>query len=283
MSQTIHFSKMHGLGNDFVVIDGINQSIHLSKMPINVLSNRNMGIGFDQLLLVEKSQSADFACRIINSDGSEAEQCGNGMRCVARFVREENLTKKNSLTIETKSGVVEVTIKDYSNIQVTMNAPCFQPEKIPFIAEKIKKIYEFNLDSMQLQLAVLSVGNPHAILQVSSAATFPITEIAQKLAAHKAFPNGVNIGFMEILDRQHILLRTFERGVGETMACGSNACAAVVAGIHNGWLDNRVEVKPIDESALSVGILVIEWKGEGFPLTMTGPAEKVFSGTFELS
>lgn len=261
MKSTIHFCKMHGIGNDFIVLNGITQSIVLDQLPIKQLANRHVGIGFDQLLLVEKSLIADVACRIFNADGSEAEQCGNGMRCVARFIQEENLTEKDSITIETKAGVISVTIKDYDTIEVIMGNPCFQPEKIPL-----------KLSTTEVNVAVVSMGNPHAILQVPDVKNFPVEEIGKELAVHPAFPAGVNVGFMEIIDRQHIKLRTFERGAGETLACGSNACAAAAAGIYNQWLDHSVDV------SLPGGGLKIEWQDENQPLKMTGPAMMVFSG-----
>lgn len=276
MSQTISFSKMHGLGNDFVVINCIHQSIHLDRSTICFLADRHLGIGFDQLLLIEKSNKADFACRIFNADGSEAEQCGNGMRCVARFIQEEKLTPQHALSIETKSGIIHANIQDDNTIQVSLGQPCFQPEKIPFIAEKIKHLYSIQCEENHLELAVLSMGNPHAILSVSDVDTYPVKNIGAKLAIHPAFPEGVNLGFMEVIDRQHIRLRTFERGVGETRACGSNACAAVVAGIINDWLDHHVEVQLVG------GKLFIQWEGEHQPLLMTGPAQTVFSGTIKI-
>ncbi len=254
--QPIKFCKMHGLGNDFVVIDCIHQTLDLKKFPIKQLANRHMGIGFDQLLLIEKSKQADFACRIFNSDGSEAEQCGNGMRCVARFVHEEKLTAKKSFSIATKAGVVNVLIHDYDTIQVSMGIPIFQPK----------------LNTAAVELSALSMGNPHAILQVKSVKEAPVLELGPTIAMHSAFPHGVNVGFMEVVNRQHIRLRTFERGAGETLACGSNACASVAAGIKNGLLDRKVKVEP------TLGSLWVEWPDDQQVMLLTGPAVKVFVG-----
>jgi diaminopimelate epimerase len=275
MPLALPFCKMHGLGNDFVVLESIRQAVDIKKIAIPRLADRHLGIGFDQLLLVEKSTHADFACRIFNADGSEAKQCGNGMRCVARFVLEEHLTQQASLTIATPSGLVKVFIQDFDHIQVNMGPPCFLPAQIPFLVNKAAALYdEIRLDAPAgpLFFAILSMGNPHAILRVSAIKNFPVTEIGAKIATHPAFPQGANVGFMEIMHPQHIRLRTFERGVGETLACGSNACAAVVAGIINGWLEHKVTVE------LEYGNLFIEWEGKEAAVVMSGPAARVFSG-----
>lgn len=273
MPQFIQFSKMHGLGNDFVLIDAINQLIQIDAAMVKVMADRHFGIGFDQLLLVEKSHTADFACRIFNSDGSEAEQCGNGMRCVARFIQEESLSNNKSLTIQTKSGIVHIIINDFDNIQVTMGVPRLEPKQIPFLTNATKPLYDLELSpDRSIQIAVLSMGNPHAILRIHSVKDKAIAEIGPTLSIHPHFPHGTNVGFMEIINRQKIRLRTFERGAGETLACGSNACAAVVAGIINEWLDNQVIVE------LAHGNLFLEWKGINSPVIMTGPASRVFSG-----
>lgn len=266
MSQKIKFCKMHGLGNDFVVIDAINQIISLKKIPIRILANRHLGIGFDQLLVIKKSHIADFACRIFNADGSEAEQCGNGMRCIARFVHEEKLIRKKSFSIATPCGRVHVKIQNYDAIQVNMGIP--QPGLSTVISAKKWPGFRGNKQA----LTTLSMGNPHAILQVPSLKNFPVGKIGSYLATHSLFPNGINVGFMEILNRKHIRLRTFERGVGETLSCGSNACAAVVAGIIHSWLDHCVKVE------LCYGNLHIEWQGENKPVLMTGPATRVYMG-----
>ncbi len=259
----INFCKMHGLGNDFVVIDAISQKVNIKKIPISQLADRHLGIGFDQLLMIGTSKIADFSCRIFNSDGSEAEQCGNGMRCVARFVLEEKLTRKKSLTLETKAGIIEITIKNNDNIRVAMGVPCFE------------NFHVLDLPTQsRVEFTALSLGNPHVILNVKSVELAPVAELGPMIATHSAFPHGTNVGFLEIIDREHVRLRTFERGVGETFACGSNACAAVVAGIHNDLLAHKVEVK------LRYGNLWIEWPEEQQAVIMTGPACKVFDGTF---
>jgi diaminopimelate epimerase len=266
---------MQALGNDFVVIDGIKQDIDVNTTMIPQIADRHFGIGFDQLLLIQKSQHADFACRFFNADGSEAEQCGNGIRCVARFINEEGLSEETSLKIETKAGIVALKIHDFENIEAMMGIPIFDPKKIPFSAEKIQKSYDISIDHplSPLSIAVLSLGNPHAILSVDSIDdNLPIAELSKKIAAY--FPQGANVGFMQVINPKRIRLRTFERGVGETLSCGSNACAAVVAGILNNGLDNIVTVE------LSHGNLSIEWQGENKPVLMSGPAMRVFSGIY---
>lgn len=272
MERPIQFHKMHGLGNDFVIMNLLHSFIDIKKLNIPQLADRHLGIGFDQLLLIEKSTQADFACRIFNADGSEAEQCGNGVRCVARLIHEDKISTNSSLTLETRAGIVTIVINDYDKIEVIMGHPQFEAHNIPFLIEKSANIYEL-ADVSPDQLTVLSMGNPHTILQVPSVNDYPVHDIGTKIASHPAFPEGTNTGFVEVIDRKHIRLRTFERGSGETFACGSNACAAVVAGIKNGWLDPIVTVQ------LTHGNLIIEWQGRAdSPVKMTGPATRVFSG-----
>ena len=271
--QQLRFVKMHGLGNDFVLINGFHHPVKFSEPTIKQLSHRHCGIGFDQLLLIEKSLIADFACRIFNSDGSEAEQCGNGMRCVARFVQEEHLTDKKSFHIETKAGIIAVNIHNYDNIEVNMGIPSFEPETIPFVAKNFQPLYPIHIPNMgTMEIAVVSMGNPHAIFFVDSIKHFPIHDVGSIVTKHDLFPHGVNVGFVEVLNRKRIRLRTFERGVGETLACGSNACAAVVTGIMNQQLDHNVTVE------LALGELVIQWEGDHHPVMMSGPASRVFNG-----
>lgn len=258
--QPIPFHKMHGLGNDFAVVYDSKNTISASELDINTLADRHLGIGFDQLLVIKPSTQADFACRIFNSDGSEAESCGNGMRCVARFLYEEKLIDRPTFTIETLGGILSVTVKDYDHVAVNMAQPVIKPE---FIFEHAGLAY---------QASVISMGNPHAILQVNSIQDASIASLADFIAAHPAFPQGVNVGFMEIVNPDQIRLRTFERGAGETLSCGSNACAAVVAGITQGVLSHRVTVK------LTRGNLIVEWSGPGHPVTLIGPASRVFHG-----
>ncbi len=259
----IQFSKMHGLGNDFMVINTITQKVDASHLPIQSLAHRNLGVGFDQLLLIEPSQKADFFCRIFNADGSEAEQCGNGLRCVARFIYDEKMSSNKTFSIETKAGIFAADILDHDTVRVQMGIPSLQ-----------QKAMTLKIDShpSPLQLDILSLGNPHAILQVNSTEHFPVATLGPKIEKHSLFPRGVNVGFMEIVDKQHIRLRTFERGAGETFSCGSNACAAVVAGIENNTLDHKVKVE------LPFGDLWVEWQGAKQAVMLTGPASRVFEG-----
>ncbi len=252
---------MHGLGNDFVVINAIDQIFDLQQLPIQELADRYRGIGFDQLLILEPSKSADFYCRIFNSDGSEAEQCGNGLRCVARFIQEQGLNLNKELKLETKAGIYPVTIEDFDHIRVTMGAP-----------EIKEPLVELRLKHDSIAISVLSVGNPHAIAKVPSFEAISTEKLGAEISTHKHFPQGANVGFMHVLNHQHIKLRTFERGAGLTNACGSNACAATVAGIVNGWLDKQVNVE------FRYGSLRIEWEGGAEPIHMTGPATHVYSG-----
>jgi diaminopimelate epimerase len=271
---TLKFSKMQGLGNDFVVVDAISQPFELKKFSIPQLSHRHLGIGFDQLLIIEPGQNADFACRIFNADGGEAEQCGNGLRCVASYIFDKGLTNKKHLTLATKAGIFNAIILDNKQVQVEMGVPRFEPNEIPFVTDSLKTLYTLAIPQQSsLQLNVLSMGNPHAILNVTNLNDFPVAEVGQQVATHPAFPQSTNVGFMEIIDRQHIRLRTFERGTGETNACGSNACAAVVAGILNNTLDTTVKVE------LRYGELLIDWLEKTKPVRMTGPAVHIFDGT----
>jgi diaminopimelate epimerase len=254
---------MHGLGNDFMVIDGTKQLPTLSKTTIQQLSNRHTGVGFDQILIIEPSKTADFFCRIINADGSEAEQCGNGLRCVARYVVENKSHSANNLTIETKAGIFPIIIHSMDNICVSLPVPPADPATISLT---------LGTPPNQIQLNTLSLGNPHAITRVTNAADTPVALLGPEISAHSHFKNGANIGFMEVIDRAHIRLRTFERGAGETHACGSNACAATIVGIKQGWLDQRVNV------TFRLGDLTIEWRGESEPIQMTGPAAMIYKG-----
>lgn len=261
--ERIRFTKMHGIGNDFVVIDALHQSVKPQQLPIATLSHRHLGIGFDQLLLIEASKNADFFCRIFNADGSEAEQCGNGLRCVARFLHENGLINTPSFSIETKAGVFPVEIKDYEHVRVSMG--------VPVIKESLMQI---NIDdeANKAAISVLSMGNPHAVLKVSGLQQVNANLLAPAIASHDYFPEGANVGFMEVVQKDHIRLRTFERGAGETLACGSNACAAAIAGISNGWLTSKVQVE------FSQGSLWVEWQGNGKTVYLTGSATLVFTG-----
>ena len=272
------FSKMHGLGNDFVVIDAISQPIELSTRQIRHLADRRMGIGCDQLLLVEKSDSpdAEFRYRIFNANGAEVEQCGNGARCFARFVRDKGLTDSDRIPVQTPAGRIELIVEDDDSITVDMGAPRLEPEQIPFQATVRAPRYALSVAGETVELGAVSMGNPHAVLQVPHADSAPVAKLGPQLEAHPRFPNRVNVGFMEIVARDHIHLRVFERGVGETLACGSGACAAVVIGRIQGQLDETVSVE------LRGGDLVVSWAGEGQPVLMTGPATFVFEGKIQL-
>jgi diaminopimelate epimerase len=274
----INFTKMHGLGNDFVVIDAINQHVALTAEQIRQLSDRHFGIGFDQLLLVEKpiSDNADFKYRIFNADGSEVAQCGNGARCFARFVRDKQLTDKDEIRVDTNSGQLLLHLDEDNLVTVNMGIPRHAPDEIPMLAEEESKYYTVAVNDTERAFGAVSMGNPHAVLQVNDVKTAPVAELGSELERHPVFPERANIGFMQVVDRQHIRLRVFERGAGETLACGSGACAAVVIGIEHNLLDHDVFVE------LPGGELKISWSGRGEPVFMTGPAVSVFDGTLAL-
>lgn len=278
----IQFTKMHGLGNDFVVIDAINQSIDLSSEQIRFIANRHFGVGCDQLLLVEPTvrSDVDFQYRIFNADGGEVEQCGNGARCFARFVLEEGLTDKQTISVSTNAGKIILKVLEDSQVQVNMGVPQLQPDKIPFKSETQENSYRVVVSNIkpiqELELSVVSIGNPHAVLIVDDVKTARVESIGAAIENHSHFPNRVNVGFMQIVDNKHIYLRVFERGVGETKACGTGACAAVVSGQLRGLLSEKVSV------SLLGGKLDIQWSGIGTPVLMTGPAETVFKGYMTL-
>jgi diaminopimelate epimerase len=270
----IKFTKMHGLGNDFVVIDGVRQHINLTTEAIKKLADRNLGIGCDQVLLIEppSDKNIDFNYRIFNCDGSEVEQCGNGARCMGRYIADQQLSGKKTVLLQTKNRVMEVTTKPKNLVTANMGAPIFTPEEIPFMSQQQDKLYSIEAGSQQFEIAALSVGNPHAVLQVDDIDTTAVEDIGPLIQAHSQFPESVNVGFMQIIDRQNIRLRVYERGVGETQACGSGACAAAVAAIQQDLVDSKVNLK------LLGGELSVEWLGEGESILMTGPAETVFHG-----
>lgn len=268
---------MHGLGNDFIVLDGINQRIVLNRQQIRKLADRHFGIGFDQLLLVEKAEgAADFRYRIFNADGGEVEQCGNGARCFVRYVHDHGLTHQNEIRIETQSGVISPRLETDGNVTVNMGKPIFEPPAIPFVAAKREPTYALEVQDRLVTISALSMGNPHAVIVVSDVDTAPVEIDGPLIEAHARFPNKVNVGFMQIVDRSHIRLRVFERGAGETLACGTGACAAVVAGINLGLLDHQVAV------STHGGELTIRWQGGDEPVWMTGPAVTVFEGEINL-
>lgn len=274
----LRFTKMHGLGNDFMVVDAISQQFRLLPETIRELADRNLGVGFDQLLVVEPPglPDVDFRYRIFNADGSEVEQCGNGARCFARFVRDQRLTNKRVIRVQTAKGVIELKVGKDGQVLVNMGVPELNPPAIPFAADRQKTVYTVEADGQTVQLSAVSMGNPHGILLVDDVDSAPVATLGPLLEKHPRFPSRANIGFLQVVDRHHARLRVFERGSGETLACGSGACAAVVAGRLRGLLDARVEVE------LRGGTLVIEWQGDGTPVMMEGPAKTVFEGQLRL-
>lgn len=276
----IAFTKMHGLGNDFVVIDAINQTINLSPAQIRFIANRNFGIGCDQLLLVEASSpdsSADFKYRIFNADGSEVSQCGNGARCFARFVRDQKLSPKNNILVDTGAGQLLLSFTQNDLITVNMGQPKHNPEQIPLITSSpASPLYNVTIDTTVWSFSAVSVGNPHAVIIVNDIETAPVDTLGKALENHPIFPERANIGFMQIITLNHIKLRVYERGSGETLACGSGACAAVICGIERDMLEKEVRVE------LPGGELKIHWQGRNTPVFMTGSATPVFNGTITL-
>lgn len=276
--QTIKFSKMHGLGNDFVVIDAISQAIKLTPVQIRALANRHFGVGCDQVLLVERAltDEADFAYRIFNADGSEVEQCGNGARCFARFVHDQGLSDKDEIAVETKAGIIYPRLEQDGRVTVNMGAPKFDPASLPFDAEGPMDSYPLDVGGQQVIIGAVSMGNPHAVQRVTDVDRAPVAQLGPAISGHPRFPRGVNAGFMQILARDHIRLRVFERGAGETLACGTGACAAMVIGHCWGELDDTVKID------LPGGQLLVRWLGDHQPVWMTGPATQVFEGTIAL-
>jgi diaminopimelate epimerase len=269
----IEFTKMHGLGNDFVVIDAISQTISLSSQQIKAIADRHFGIGCDQLLLVEKaeSKSADFRYRIFNADGGEVEQCGNGARCFALFVRQQGLTTNDKIIVETSSGIIELLVSG-EQVTVNMGAPDFEPGSLPFLEENRSESYNLMVNETEYAIGAVSMGNPHSVMLVDNIDDIDIETLGPAIESHPMFPNRVNAGFMQILSRNEVRLRVYERGVGETRACGTGACAAVAIGRSLNKLDEQVTVH------LHGGDLNISWPGEGDALLMTGPATTVFQG-----
>ena len=274
----LQFTKMHGLGNDFVVIDLVTQRAHLDENKIRHIADRRLGIGCDQVLIVEPptNPDVDFRYRIYNCDGQEVEQCGNGARCFAKFVLERKLIARKEMTVETQSGVITLNVEKYGNVRVDMGTPHLNPIDVPFISTGFQNTYDIEVNNTVIPISAISMGNPHGVLIVDSALDAPVDTLGPALECHKAFPNKANIGFMEIVSTNEINLRVFERGVGETKACGSGACAAVVAGILQGRLDSEVTVN------LQGGSLTIEWQGKGSSVIMTGAAASVFQGKIQI-
>lgn len=274
----LEFTKMQGLGNDFVVIDAIRQSVQLTPAKIRQLADRHFGVGCDQVLLVESAHQshADFRYRIFNADGGEVAQCGNGARCFARFVRDKGLSNKDEIRVDTDAGRLVLRLAGDDLVTVNMGVPRHAPGEIPFTAEQEQSLYRLEIDGQTWSFGALSMGNPHAVLIVDAVDAAPVATLGPRLESHPRFPERVNVGFMQLVDAHHARLRVYERGAGETLACGSGACAAAVVGIEQGCLRNPVTIE------LPGGSLSIEWLGRGHPVHMTGPAIKVFEGTIEL-
>lgn len=274
----LSFTKMHGLGNDFMVVDAISQPFRLRPEMIRKLADRHFGVGFDQLLVVEPPgmPDVDFRYRIFNADGSEVEQCGNGARCFARFVRDQRLTNRRVIRVQTAGGVIELRVGRDGWVTVDMGVPELNPPAIPFVADGRQLLYSIEVSGQTVELSAVSMGNPHGVLLVDDVDSAPVETLGPLLECHPRFPARANIGFLQIVDRGHARLRVFERGSGETLACGSGACAAVVAGRMRGLLNDKVRV------TLLGGDLVIEWQGEGAPVMMEGPTARVFDGQIRL-
>jgi len=267
------FTKMHGLGNDFVVLNAITQAIHITPERVRWIADRRFGVGCDQVLVVEPSTEAgvDFRYRIFNADGGEVQQCGNGARCFARYVRDEGLTSKNVITVRTLSGVITLELLDNKEVLVNMGPVRLRPEDVPFTASKEAVVYTVNVGGRDVSMTVLSVGNPHAVQVVEDAEQAMVLVDGPLIERHARFPQGVNAGFMQIIDRRTVRLRVYERGSGETLACGTGACAAVAAGRLRNLLDERVDVY------LRGGRLTVSWDGRG-PIWMQGPVSRVYDG-----
>lgn len=274
----MQFSKMHGLGNDFMVVDAVTQNVYFSPELIRRLSDRHLGIGFDQMLVVEPpyDPELDFHYRIFNADGSEVAQCGNGARCFARFVRLKGLTNKRDIRVSTQTGRMVLSVTDDDRVCVNMGEPNFEPQAVLFRAAKAEKTYIMRAAEHTVLAGVVSMGNPHCVLQVDDVKTAKVELLGPVLENHERFPERANIGFMQVVSREHIKLRVYERGAGETQACGSGACAAVAVGIQQELLSEEVHVE------LPGGSLHIRWKGPGTPLFMTGPATHVYDGFIHL-
>ena len=274
----IKFTKMQGAGNDFVLLDGVRQHIALSEEQIRLLADRHFGVGCDQVLLVEKAQhpEADFRYRIFNADGGEVEQCGNGARCFVRFVHEQKLTAKREIVVETKSGLIRPRLTEDGRITVNMGVPVFDPARIPFDAGTGAVSELLRVAGETLTISAVSMGNPHAVQVVEDIEHAPVARLGPLIECHPRFPKRVNVGFMQVIDRHHIKLRVYERGAGETLSCGTGACAAAVAGIRLKLLDTPITV------ATHGGLLGIEWSGGDTAVLMTGPAMTVFTGEINL-
>ncbi len=274
----LKFTKMHGLGNDFIVLDALARPLELTSEQLRRIAHRRFGIGCDQVLQVEppRQPDTDFYYRIFNADGGEVEQCGNGARCFVRYVRDRGLTAKRELRVGTRAGVIVPRLEDDGRVTVDMGVPEFEPSRIPFEAPARATSYALEVDGRRLEISALSMGNPHAVQIVPDIERAPVATEGPLIERHPRFPQRVNAGYVQIVSRRRILLRVHERGAGETLACGTGACAAVAAGVLRGLLDREVTV------TARGGDLGISWAGEGKPVMMTGPAESVFEGEIEL-
>lgn len=274
----LSFSKMHGLGNDFVVIDAINQTLSLDSEAVKRLADRHRGIGCDQILIVEAARSpgTDFFYRIFNADGGEVAQCGNGARCFALYVRNKGLTNQDTIKVETISGFMTLQIEADNQITVNMGIPRFEPVDVPLRRDSRADNYQIEIDGQTITFGAVSLGNPHAVIRVDDICTAAVASLGPLLESHDDFPERANIGFVQVSDPSQLILRVYERGSGETEACGSGACAAMIIARQQGWVDDSVTVK------LRGGMLRISWKGEGEPVWMTGPATHVFDGEIKL-
>jgi len=273
----LKFSKMHGLGNDFIVIDAINQNFDPEPEKIREWAKRNTGVGFDQLLVVEKAESehAAFKYRIFNADGGEIEQCGNGARCFARFVREQNLTDLKVIPVETSGGLIQLEVLDDNRIRVNIGVPQFEPRLIPLDTDQQSGQYSLEINGQAIQFSALAIGNPHIVIRVDDAESADVEVTGAALESHPFFPQRVNVGFMQVIDARSFKLRVFERGVGETRACGTGACAALVAGQRLGLLGRQAS------AYLRGGELKLEWQGGANPVMMTGETAMVFEGEID--
>jgi len=277
-SMRLKFTKMHGAGNDFVVVDGTRTALRLNPEVIAKLADRHVGIGFDQMLVVEPARTpgTDFYYRIFNADGGEVSQCGNGARCFVRYVRDKGLSSKDAIRVETRSGIIEPRLETDGRVSVNMGVPIFEPSLIPFNAERQAHTYPLEVNGRNIDIFAVSMGNPHAVQVVADVEAAPVLSEGPSIERHPRFAQRTNAGYMQIIDRGHIRLRVFERGAGETLSCGTGACAAVVAGISLGMLDSPVQVDTRG------GMLQIAWPGVVQPVVMTGPAQSVFEGEIEV-
>lgn len=271
------FTKMHGLGNDFIVINALEKPFNLPDRQIAQLAHRRTGVGFDQLLVVEPPDldEAEFTYRIFNADGGEVENCGNGARCFARYVTDKGLTGNKDILVSTSGGLMELSVQSDGRVLVRMDVPVFEPDEVPFVAQEAASTYDIEVDGQSLEFGVVAVGNPHAVTQVADVQRAEVERLGRLIETHERFPNRVNAGFMQVESRTEIALRVFERGVGETMACGTGACAAVAVGVAQGLLDRQVSVR------LAGGELQVNWPGNEARIEMIGPCESVFDGRLE--